>query len=112
VADHETDVLLGHVSVMDMLGINPTGGEVGYWTHPDARGRGVMTEAVRAVVKHAFEPAGLDRMRLVLHAAAGNPASNAVAIAAGFSHFGTQSKAELLGDGTYDDLHGYELLRP
>jgi RimJ/RimL family protein N-acetyltransferase len=112
VADRETDGLLGHVSVMDMLGVNPTGGEVGYWTHPDARGRGIMTEAVRAVVKHAFEPAGLDRVRLVIHAAAGNPASNAVALATGFRHFGTQTKAELLGDGTYDDLHGYELLRP
>ena len=111
VADRETDVLLGNVAVMDMLGVNSTGGEVGYWTHPDERGRGVMTEAVRAVVEHAFDPAGLDRARLVLHAAAGNPASNAVAVAAGFRHFGTQTAAELLGDGSFDDLHGYELLR-
>jgi len=34
-----------------------------------------------------------------------------VAVAAGFRHFGTQTAAELLGDGTFDDLHGYELLR-
>ncbi len=111
VADRETDVLLGHVAVMDMLGINATGGEIGYWTHPDARGRGVMTEAVRAVVAHAFDPSGLDRARLTLYAAAGNPASNAVAVAAGFRLFGTQTAAELLGDGTFDDLNGYELLR-
>ena len=70
-----------------------------------------MTEAVRAVVEHAFDPSGLDRARLTLYAAAGNPASNAVAVAAGFRHFGTQTAAELLGDGTFDDLHGYELLR-
>jgi RimJ/RimL family protein N-acetyltransferase len=111
VADRETGVLLGNVAVMDMLGINATGGEIGYWTHPDARGRGVMTEAVRALVEHAFDPSGLDRARLTLYAAAGNPASNAVAVAAGFRHFGTQTAAELLGDGTFDDLHGYELLR-
>lgn len=111
VADRETDRLLGNVAVMDMLGINATSGEVGYWTHPDARGRGVMTEAVRAVAEHAFDPAGLDRSRLVLYAAAGNPPSNAVAVAAGFRHFGTQTAAERLGDGTLDDLHGYELLR-
>jgi RimJ/RimL family protein N-acetyltransferase len=108
IADRETDVLLGNVAVMD---IHDRSGEVGYWTHPDARGRGYMTEAVRAVVEHAFDPAGLDRSRLVLYAAAGNPPSNAVAVAAGFRHFGTQAAAELLGDGSVDDLHGYELLR-
>ena len=112
VADRETDVLVANVAVMDMLGINSTGGEIGYWTHPDARGRGVMKEAVRAVVEHAFDPSGLDRARLVLYAASGNPPSNAVAVAAGFRHFGTQTRAELLGDGTFDDLEGYELLRP
>ncbi len=112
VADRESDELLGNVAVMDLRGVNPTGGEVGYWTHPAARGRGVMTEAVRAVVKHAFDPAGLDRHHLVLHAAAGNAPSNAVAVAAGFRRFGTRTKAERLGDGTVDDLVGYQLLRP
>jgi RimJ/RimL family protein N-acetyltransferase len=96
---------------MDMLGINPTSGEIGYWMHPAARGRGLMTEAVRMVVRHALDPEGLDRRRLVLYAAADNPASNAVAIAAGYQHYGTQRAAERLGDGSYDDLHGYELLR-
>lgn len=112
VADRETDVLLGNVAVMDMLGVSASTGEIGYWTHPDARNRGVMTEAVRAVVQHAFDPSGLDRSRLVVYAAVGNPASNAVATAAGFRHFGTQTAAEMLGDGSVDDLHGYELVRP
>jgi RimJ/RimL family protein N-acetyltransferase len=111
VADRETDELLGNVAVMDMLGINPTSGEVGYWMHPAARGRGLMTEAVRTVVRHALDPEGLDRRRLVLYAAADNPASNAVAVAAGYRHYGTQRAAERLGDGSFDDLHGYELLR-
>lgn len=111
VADLETDQLLGNIAVMDMLGVNATSGEVGYWTHPDARGRGLTTEAVRAVAKHAFDPAGLDRARLVLYAAAANAPSNAVAVAAGFRYFGTQTAAERLGDGTTDDLHGYELLK-
>ena len=111
VADRETDELLGNIAVMDMLGVNPTSGEIGYWTHPAARGRGIMTEAVRLTVRHALDPEGLDRRRLVLYAAAGNPASNAIALAAGFTHYGTQHAAERLGDGTYDDLHGYELLR-
>lgn len=111
IADLDTDVLIGHVMVMDLLGPNPTSGELGYWTHPDARGRGLTTEAVRAAIEYAFAPDGLDRRRLVLYAAAGNAASNAVASAAGFTRYGTQRAAERLGDGTFDDLHGYELPR-
>jgi ribosomal-protein-alanine N-acetyltransferase len=111
VADRDSDELLGNIAVMDMLGINPDSGEIGYWTHPDARGRGVMTEATRLVVRHALDADGLDRRRLVLYAATDNPASNAVAVAAGYSYYGTQRAAERLGDGSYDDLRGYELLR-
>lgn len=111
IADRETDQLLGNIAVMDMLGVNPTSGEVGYWLHEDARGRGVMSEAIRMAISHAFDPEGLDRRRLVLYAAVSNTASNAVAAAAGFTRYGTQRAAERLGDGSYDDLHGYELLR-
>lgn len=111
IADALTDRLLGNIAVMDMLGPNPTSGELGYWVHPDARGKGVMTEAARLVVAHAFSPGGLDRRRLVLYAADGNVGSNKVAEAAGFTRYGTQTRAERLGDDTYVDLHGYQLLR-
>ncbi|MET0931510.1 MAG: GNAT family N-acetyltransferase [Aeromicrobium sp.] len=111
IADRATDELLGNIALMDMLGVNPDHGEIGYWLHPDARGRGVMTEAVRMVVAHALDEDGLDRRRLVLYAAADNTASNAVALKAGFTYYGTQRVAERLGDGSYDDLRGYELVR-
>lgn len=111
IADRTTDELIGNISVMDMLGINAGAGEIGYWLHPDARGRGLMTEATRMVVRHALDPEGLNRRRLVLYAAVDNPASNAVAVAAGYTYYGTQRAAERLGDGTYDDLRGYEILR-
>lgn len=111
ITDRASDELLGNIAVMDMLGINPTSGEVGYWMHPEARGRGLMTEATRMVVKRALDADGLDRRRLTLYAAVDNAASNAVAVAAGFTHYGTQRAAERLGDGSYDDLNGYELLR-
>lgn len=112
IADRETDELLGNIAVMDMLGVNGDAGEVGYWLHPDGRGRGLMTEATRMVVEHAFDPDGLDRRRLTLYAAADNAPSNAVAKAAGFTYYGTQRVAERLGDGSFDDLRGYELIRP
>lgn len=111
IADRGSDELLGNISVMDMLGVTADHGEIGYWLHPDARGRGVMTEAARMVVGHALDPDGLDRRRLVLYAAVDNPASNAVAVATGFGLYGTQRVAERLGDGSYDDLNGYELIR-
>jgi ribosomal-protein-alanine N-acetyltransferase len=111
IADRHTDELLGNIAVMDLLGVGGDHGEIGYWLHPDARGRGVMTEALRTVVRHALDPDGLDRRRLALHAAVDNPASNAVAVHAGFRVFGTQRAAEPLGDGSFDDLNGYEIIR-
>ncbi|MGA8986479.1 MAG: GNAT family N-acetyltransferase [Aeromicrobium sp.] len=111
ITDVKTDELLANIAVMDLAGVNPTTGEIGYWAHPAARGRGVMTEAMQTIVRHALDPDGLDRRRLVLYAAADNAASNAIATAVGFTHYGTQHAAERLGDGSYDDLHGYELLR-
>lgn len=107
IADRDTDLLLGTIAVMDL---RDTSGEIGYWLHPDARGRGVMTEALDLVVEHAWTELGRDR--LSLYAATGNTASHAVATSAGFDPYGTQHRAERLGDGTLADLLGYELLRP
>ena len=113
-ADRESDALLANVEIMGLDGPDPGQGEVGYWAHPDARGRGIVTEAVEAAVRFAFAPlhegGGLGLRRLSLYAAAGNTASNHVALAAGFTRYGTQRSAEPLGDGRVDDLHGYELL--
>ena len=81
--------------------------------HPDARGRGVMSEAVRLVVRHAFIPGedgGLGRIRLQLSAADGNLASQQIARANGFVEVGRDRSAEPLGDGTFADLVRFDLL--
>jgi RimJ/RimL family protein N-acetyltransferase len=113
VADAETDVCVGSVAVMDLRHALGTAGEIGYWTHPDARGRGVMSEAVRLAIRHAFVPredGGLGRRRLRLNAAAGNSASQHIARASGFVEVGRDRQAEPLGDGTFADLMRFDLL--
>jgi RimJ/RimL family protein N-acetyltransferase len=111
VVDPATDQLLAHVGIPRNSHGN---GEIGYWAHPDARGRGVVTEAVGLVVRHAFlEPdlGGLGFHRLFLKAGRGNAASAQVAIANGFHECGVESRSLVLGDGTYADHVVFELLR-
>jgi RimJ/RimL family protein N-acetyltransferase len=114
IADADTDLLLGVVSLMHIgNGRNDHMAEVGYWAHPAARGRGVMTEAVRLAARHAFvdEPdGGLGLRRLTGFSAVDNTASRHVLEAAGFTQFGTERQAILVRDG-WHDCAGYELLR-
>jgi RimJ/RimL family protein N-acetyltransferase len=113
VTDPVDDVCIGSIAVMELGGEDPTTGEIGYWAHPSARGRGLMTEAVGLLAAHAFRPAGeggLGLRRLELRAAASNVASQHVAEANGFRRTGTGRRAERLGDGSYDDLVEYDRL--
>jgi len=88
-------------------------GEVGYWAHPRARGRGLTTAAVRLAARHALLPreeGGLGMDRLLLRAAAGNVASQRVAEKAAFRRTGVDRAADPLGDGTLDDDVRFDLL--
>ncbi|MEV0291400.1 MULTISPECIES: GNAT family N-acetyltransferase [unclassified Kribbella] len=114
IADAGTDEVLGCVSLFDMNNrIDKTMAEIGYWAHPEARGRGVMSAAVRLVVEQAFKPVaedGFGRRRLVLFAADGNTASAHVAEVNGFTHVSLQRSASPRRDGSHADLHGFDLL--
>lgn len=116
VADAGDDRLLANVTVFRLNDpMSPTGGEVGYWAHPDARGRGVVGEAVELVVAHAFTPradGGLGRHRLEIGASRDNAASRHVAERAGFTLVGEPHQDGVVGDGTPDDGVRYELLAP
>jgi len=97
IADAVTDELIGNVSIFDMNKRMDKGhGEIGYWMHPEGRGRKVMTKSVRMVLDHAFTPieeGGLGRRRVVLLAAVGNTASAHVAEANGFTKVGVARAA-------------------
>ena len=62
--------------------------EIGYWANPDTRGRGYITEAVREVVRWAFEDVGLGRV--VWQAFDGNTPSRRVIEKIGFTIVGRQ----------------------
>jgi RimJ/RimL family protein N-acetyltransferase len=82
--------------------------EVGYWTHPDARGRGLTTRAAGLGVRHAFEALKLDR--LAGYASAGNAGSLRVLEAIGLRRVGLQRGAARTGAGEVVDLVGYDVL--
>jgi [ribosomal protein S5]-alanine N-acetyltransferase len=111
----DDDRLLAHISVFRLDDpLNPTGGEIGYWAHPDARGRGVVSAALDLVVAYAFTPVasgGLGRHRLQIGTAWGNTASRHVAERAGFTLVGHFHADGIVGTGELDDGAWYELLR-
>jgi ribosomal-protein-alanine N-acetyltransferase len=101
VADTADDRCLGAIS-LDGFGGYSRRAEIGYWAHPDARGRGLLTEATRRVTAYAEDVRGLHSV--LIRAASGNTASRRVASAAGYRTVGVQPRCEPLGDQTLDDL--------
>jgi ribosomal-protein-alanine N-acetyltransferase len=109
VADRETDEALGNVA---LFGFEPDGSaQLGYWAHPKARGRGVLSQAARRVADWALtpQPTGFGLRRLFLLSAVDNTASRRVAERSGFLRVGTERSAAPVGSG-YDDNAVYDRL--
>jgi RimJ/RimL family protein N-acetyltransferase len=105
----EDDRLLGAVGIY-RIDSEP---ELGYWTHPDARGRGLTSRAAALAVTHALRPeaeGGLGLARLAAYAADGNAASLAVLERVGMQRVGRHRQAARTADGTPVDLVAYDLL--
>jgi RimJ/RimL family protein N-acetyltransferase len=111
-ADPDSDVLIGEIGIFmhEKTGLQ---NEMGYWMHPDARGRGVMTEATRMAARHALLPAeegGLGMGRVFIRTGEFNHASRHVAVQAGFTQVGVDRHATPLRDGTIGNDIRYDLL--
>jgi RimJ/RimL family protein N-acetyltransferase len=100
VEDASVPGLLGSVSVHS---IDPKANdaEIGYWTVPAARGRGVASVAVDAACRWAFATLPVDRIELC-HAVE-NTASARVAEKAGFTYEGHLRRSFRYGDGVKHD---------
>ncbi|WP_375429747.1 GNAT family N-acetyltransferase [uncultured Friedmanniella sp.] len=104
VADATDDRCVGSLGLEGLGGYHRRA-ELGYWSHPDARGRGLTTEAVRMVTEWAEGAGVVDS--LMIRAAADNLASRQVAEANGYHEAGVLRRSEPLADGTLVDLVSY-----
>lgn len=80
---------------------------IGYWLDADMQGKGLMTKACEALVRHAFDDLGLNRVEI--RAAVDNRKSRAIPERLGFQQEGVLRDAEWLYD-RYADLVVYAML--
>jgi ribosomal-protein-serine acetyltransferase len=105
-AIHEGHELIGGIGLDDHNELISSV-ELGYWLRTDRAGRGLMTEAGRAVIEFAFERIGLHRIEL--HADIRNAASIRVAEKLGFTRGGVLRDGERNVDG-WHDCYVFDLL--
>jgi RimJ/RimL family protein N-acetyltransferase len=99
---------VGGIGFEQLDDVYRVGAELGYWLGAELWGRGIMTEAVRAVAAHAFAAAEIDRLQAGVFS--WNAASMRVLEKAGFVREGTYRRA-VLKDGAIGDLVMFVRLR-
>jgi RimJ/RimL family protein N-acetyltransferase len=105
VVDADDDVALASVSYFGL--VPEVEAEIGYWAHPDARGRGLTTRAMGMVIRHLFEDVGVRRVSA--GAAVDNAASRHVIEANGLRPFGVERLGTVVRTGRAD-LAWYDVL--
>ncbi len=113
IADAETDAYVGGLTMFGFDGLDQLSAEVGYRSHPDSRGRGYVSGALRLALDQAFAPedaGGYGLQRVSLGAGDGNVASQAVARACGFTETGRDRRCYRLSDDRVVDLVRFDML--
>lgn len=100
VCEPTTGTMLGEVS-LDSVDLVHGTAEAACWALPDARGRGMTSTALSAVLRFAFGGIGLHRVGYLW--AAGNTASGRVARRCGFVEEG-RLRGAWVADGTRHDV--------
>jgi RimJ/RimL family protein N-acetyltransferase len=83
--------------------------ELGYSLSEDYWGKGLMTEAARAVIRHGFEAMNLDMISICTGPE--NKRSQRIISKCGFTYEGTLRRAYLIYDGTKRDVLCHSLMR-
>lgn len=105
VFDAEEQNLLGENMLLARVG--PGGLEIGYWTHKDATGKGIATEATCAVIRVAFEIEKVERVEIMCTPE--NKASASIPERLGFTHEATLKKRVPDSEGKTRDLMVWSL---
>ena len=106
IADPDDDRFLGCIG-LHRIGARPVPrsamlpDEIGYWIAQEARGRGLVTQAVRLVSAYALGPLGVEHVNL--QTKVGNLASQRVAEKAGYRYVGRVSAIEVDDDTSDHD---------
>jgi [ribosomal protein S5]-alanine N-acetyltransferase len=107
IADSGTDRLLGSIGIHG-IDREEHRCELGYWLTREARGRGLMTRAIRLLSAWAFENLPVDRLEILVQPE--NAPSRAVAERAGFEFEGILRSHTII-KGVRRDMCSYSLLR-
>ena len=83
--------------------------ELGYSLSEEYWGNGIMTEAAKRVIRHAFDELGLDV--LMIRTSESNMRSQRVIEKCGFSYEGTLRKTYRIYDGSIREVRCYSMLR-
>jgi len=81
--------------------------EIGYWISSAFQGQGIITDACRALIDHAFDEWKLNRVEI--HCATTNQKSCAIPQRLGFTFEGVRREGQLL-NGRYTDINVYSML--
>lgn len=81
--------------------------EIGYWLREDYQGRGLMTSAVRELIRFAMEEQGVGEV--FIKCAVGNEKSRNIPLRLGFSFRHIESQAEFVSEGIFRDVEVYSL---
>ncbi len=108
ICDAATGVLLGAISRHAWAGVPRA--SIGYWLAPEARGRGIVTRAVRLLVDWTFSTT--DFIRIEIYTDVDNLRSGRVAIRAGFESEGVRRAWDLDRGGRQVDAAFYVRIRP
>jgi len=100
VVDSVSNELLASIGLVS-VNLRNKQAEVGFWTAPGARGKGVATQATQVVARWAFEDLGIERLEWM--AEVGNVGSRRVAEKAGFTVEGVLRSRLVNRDGSRAD---------
>ena len=102
------DGVIGGIGVVPGTGVFCKSGSIGYWLGEPFWGKGLMTQAARAVTAHVFAQTDLTRLSARVYET--NPASMRVLEKVGYTFEGRLRKA-IFKDGALLDEMVYSILR-